>query len=282
MRRDQEAAEARSGYLRPEVSIETPFDGDLSWGAAVALVDPTAGTRVELASPSTNLLDLLLTARIRPVDVVALADGLDIRQRHDLGRMFTAYAPVAYQPNNTATVRMRTLESDSALIDFGGFTLLLNPDLSGAGLAAVPAVTDVVMLTGLASAYTSAHRLFELRQRCGVVVVLDTRVGAMLDRGGFPTVILLARGASLELGPARLIALPDDPAVVLRIGGRGFLVAHDWTWERARGTRAGLVDATCVAGRTGAPGDRSWPVRDDPDGDRMELLAQRADQVGIG
>ncbi|MHA4816856.1 MBL fold metallo-hydrolase [Streptomyces aculeolatus] len=213
--------------------------------------------RVDLAVPfASDLLDELFAARLAPVDVDELAGrfGLDGDQKAAFRRMFTEEAPRAYEPNLTGEVRMRYFGHASVLLDFGGFTVMTDPTLGYDGdgfdehyaMADLPETIDVVIISHAHSDHFSLETLLQLRRRIGVIVVPQASGGSLADIGmrallehyGFTDVVEVADMQSIELGPARITALPflgehgeldirAKMVPLVRLGGRGFMFATD-------------------------------------------------------
>ncbi|MBA0051204.1 MBL fold metallo-hydrolase [Streptomyces sp. AJS327] len=257
--------------------------------------------RVDLAVPfASELLDELFAARLTPVDVDDLAGRLGVAedQRAGFRRMFTERPPRRYEPNLTGEVRVRYFGHASVLLDFGGFTVLTDPTLGYDGdgfeahysIADLPETVDVVVLSHGHSDHFSLETLLQLRRRVGVFVVPQSSGGSLADIGlrallehhGFENVVELADLRSIELGPARVTALPflgehgeldirAKMVPLVRLGGRGFLFATDTspvdpTLYDLVAADIGRVDALFIGLEcVGAP--MSWlygPLLDEP------------------
>jgi len=257
------------GYLSPSTVVRLLGH---RWDAGiVSLLDrhdpeqPLAGSspvlpepcRVDLDVPfASDLFDELFAARLAPVEVDVLAERLGLAGAQLVGfrRMFTEQPPSPYELNLTGDVRMRLFGHASVLLDFGGFTIMTDPVVGCDGdgfdphysIADLPETIDVVVLGRSQSDPFSLETLLQLRRRIGVIVVgrasghglTEVSMRNMLEHNGFTGVVELADLQTIEIGPARITAVPvlgKDGGVdtgtmmvpLVRLGGRVFMFATD-------------------------------------------------------
>ena len=258
--------------------------------------------RAELNVPfSAPELGELFAGHRRRVDVEALVElfALDGVQRDIFRGLFTDREPRPYDHAAPGEVRMRYFGHASVLLEFEGCTVMTDPTLGYDDdghehftFADLPERIDVVVISHGHSDHFSLETLLQLRDRIGTIVVPQTSGGTLpdfnlrvfLEGFGFHNVVELGEVQSIDLGRARITALPflgehGDMDIrakmvpMVRIGGRGFLFATDTSpidpsiYELV-GREIGTIDALFIGLEcVGAP--MSWlygPLLDTPIG----------------